>query len=185
MGVSGVSLLDCGGELTASVTVPSASRLLGFSAAFVSFPGRNPATVPERIHISVALCLPRPVPLRARSSGRAGASGTLRPPENLAWGAQRLGFWGAIRDCSSTYVFFLVADPVFFPVIAYGTANCLLPGDPFVGLHCEHLPASTVVDDFEQRTMSTSANGASDALGIGPSAGYSLISMIIVFIFLL
>ena len=58
------------------------------------------------------------------------------------------------------------------------TSRRLLPGDPFVGLHCEHLPASTVVRDFEQRTMSTSANGASDALGMGPSAGYSLISVI-------
>ena len=56
----------------------------------------------------------------------------------------------------------------------------LLPGDPFVGLHCEHRPASTVVHDFKQRTMSTSANGASDALGMGPSAGYTLISMITV-----
>ena len=57
----------------------------------------------------------------------------------------------------------------------------LLPDDPFVGLHYEHRPASTVVHDFEQRTMSTSANGASDALGMGPSAGYSLISVITVF----
>ena len=58
----------------------------------------------------------------------------------------------------------------------------LLSGDSFVGLHFEHLPASTVVHDFEQRTMSTSANGASDALGMGPSAGYNLISVITVFI---
>ena len=64
----------------------------------------------------------------------------------------------------------------------------LLPGDPFVGLHCEHLPVSTAVHDFEQRTISTSANGASDslgmgpsdALGMGPSAGYSLIFLITV-----
>ena len=62
-----------------------------------------------------------------------------------------------------------------------GTSRHLLSGDPFVGLHCEHLLASTVVRDFEQRTMSTSANGASDALGMGPSAGYSLISVITVF----
>ena len=60
-----------------------------------------------------------------------------------------------------------------------GTSRRLL-SDPFVGLHCEHLPASTVVLNFEQRTMS-SANGASDALGMGPSAGYSLISVITVF----
>ena len=50
-----------------------------------------------------------------------------------------------------------------------------------MGLHCEHLPTSTVVHDFEQRTMSTSANEAFDALGMGPFAGYSLISMITVF----
>ena len=35
-----------------------------------------------------------------------------------------------------------------------------------------------MVHDFEQRTMSTSANGASDALDMGPSTGYSLISVI-------
>ena len=63
-------------------------------------------------------------------------------------------------------------------MIAHGT--CLLHGDLFVGLHYEHLPVSTVVRDFEQRTMLTSANGASDALGMGPSAGYSLISVIYV-----
>ena len=54
----------------------------------------------------------------------------------------------------------------------------LLPDDPFVGLHYEHRPASTVVHDFEQRTMSTSANGGFDALDMGPSAGYNLISVI-------
>ena len=42
-----------------------------------------------------------------------------------------------------------------------------------MGLHYEHLSASTVVHDFEQRTMS-GANGASDALGMGPSVGYTL-----------
>ena len=73
-----------------------------------------------------------------------------------------------------------MADPVFFPVIAYGTTSYLLPGDPFMGLHCEHRPAPTVVHDFEQRAMSTSANRAYDALGMGPSAGYSLISVITV-----
>ena len=69
------------------------------------------------------------------------------------------------------YAFFLV-------VIALETR--LLPGDSFVGLHCEHRPAPTVVRDFKQRAMSTSANGASDALGMGPSAGYTLNSVITV-----
>ena len=48
-----------------------------------------------------------------------------------------------------------------------------------MGLHCEHLIASTVVHDFEQYTMS-GANGASDALSIGPSTGYTLNSLITV-----
>ena len=65
-------------------------------------------------------------------------------------------------------------------MIVCGTARRLLSGDPFVGLHCEHGPAPTVIREFEQRTMSTSANGASDALGMGPSAGYSLILLITV-----
>ena len=48
-----------------------------------------------------------------------------------------------------------------------------------MGLHYEHLPALTVLHDFEQRTI-YSANRASDALGIGPSAGYTLNSVITV-----
>ena len=59
-------------------------------------------------------------------------------------------------------------------------SRCLLPGDPFVGLHYEHRPLSTMVRDFEQRTMSTSAHGASDALDMEPSAGYSLMFLITV-----
>jgi hypothetical protein len=43
-------------------------------------------------------------------------------------------------------------------------------------LHCDHLPTSTAVHDFEQRTMATSANGASDTLGMGPSTRYILFS---------
>ena len=42
-----------------------------------------------------------------------------------------------------------------------------------------HLPASTVVHDFKQRTMS-GANGASDALDMGASVGYTLNSLIII-----
>ena len=48
-----------------------------------------------------------------------------------------------------------------------------------MGPHCEHLPASTVVHDFEQRTMS-GANRTSDALSMGPSTGYTLNSLITV-----
>ena len=49
------------------------------SCLLASPQSRSPssATAPKRNHISAAFWLPRPVPLRARSSGRAGASGTL------------------------------------------------------------------------------------------------------------
>jgi hypothetical protein len=43
-------------------------------------------------------------------------------------------------------------------------------------MHDNHLPTSTAVHDFKQRTMATSTNGASDALGMGPFAGYILFS---------
>jgi hypothetical protein len=42
-----------------------------------------------------------------------------------------------------------------------------------VGLHYEHLPASTMVYYFKQRTMLTSANGAAGAFSTGPSSGYN------------
>ena len=48
-----------------------------------------------------------------------------------------------------------------------------------MGLHCEHLPASTMVHDFEQRIMSV-VNGAPDALVMEPFAGYTLNSLITV-----
>ena len=48
-----------------------------------------------------------------------------------------------------------------------------------MGLHYEYLPTLTVVHDFEQHTMSD-ANGASDTLGMGPSTGYTLNSLITV-----
>ena len=44
---------------------------------------------------------------------------------------------------------------------------------PFVGLHYEHLPASTVVCYFKQHTILTTANGAASAFGTGPSSGYN------------
>ena len=40
-------------------------------------------------------------------------------------------------------------------------------------MHCEYLPASTVVRDFEQHTMMTHVNEAISALSIDPSAGYN------------
>jgi hypothetical protein len=45
---------------------------------------------------------------------------------------------------------------------------------PFVGLHCVHLPASTAYDYIEHTHEMSHVNGATDALSIDPSAGYTL-----------
>ena len=63
--------------------------------------------------------------------------------------------------------FFLVIVDVFFFL---GSSTFWWT---FEGLHYEHRPASTIVSDIEQRTMSTSARGATSALSMGPSAGYT------------
>jgi hypothetical protein len=89
--ITGVTPFDGGGELIALVTVLSASvsPSPGILRCLSPFPlqpyirsprqsrSRSSATTPERNHISAALWLLRPVPMRAWSSGRAGASGTL------------------------------------------------------------------------------------------------------------
>jgi hypothetical protein len=43
-----------------------------------------------------------------------------------------------------------------------------------MGLHCVHLPASTTYDYIEYTHEMSRVNGATDALSIGPSAGYNL-----------
>jgi hypothetical protein len=65
----------------------------------------------------------------------------------------------------------------------------LLPRDSHgTARHGEPLPASPVVHDFEQRTSphtmtrGASASGASDALSMGPSSGYTRNSSFILFI---
>ena len=89
--IMGVTPFDGGGELIASVTVLSASvspspGILRCLSPFPSHPyirvlrqsrSLSSATASERNHISAAFWLSRPVPLRAQSSGRAGASETL------------------------------------------------------------------------------------------------------------
>jgi hypothetical protein len=44
----------------------------------------------------------------------------------------------------------------------------------FEGLHCVHLPASTAYDYIEHTHEMSHVNRATDALSIGPSAGYNL-----------
>jgi hypothetical protein len=106
---------------------------------------------------SAAERFPHLVPLRAQRDERAGVSESL-----------------VVCDpCSrSVAIRFLGSD--------YATARSRSAASSSSGrrreLHCDHLPASTAVHDFEQRTMTTSVNGASDALGMGLFAGYILFS---------
>jgi hypothetical protein len=119
----------------------------------------------ERPHLSRPLVFPSCTSARTEQ-WESRCLRNPRPPANLARGVRRLGL--------------LMSDSA----TARPRRRRLLLGDrsqnskvssswwPFVGLHYEHLPTSTVVHDFEQRTMS-STNGASDALNMGPSAGYT------------
>jgi hypothetical protein len=56
---------------------------------------------------------------------------------------------------------------------------------PFEGLHCIHLPASSLYDYIEHTHEMSRVNGATDALSIGPSAGYFLFSILGMFHFYL
>jgi hypothetical protein len=100
---------------------------------------------------------PRLIPLRAQRDERAGASEALAVCDPCSGSA-------AIRFLGSDY--------------ATARSRSVISSSSRRGqeLHSDHLPASTVVHDFEQRTMATSANGASDALGMEPFAGYILFS---------
>jgi hypothetical protein len=49
---------------------------------------------------------------------------------------------------------------------------------PFEGLHCVHLPVSTAYDYIEHTHEMSRGNGATDALSMGPSAGYILFLVI-------
>jgi hypothetical protein len=55
---------------------------------------------------------------------------------------------------------------------------------PFEGLHCVHLPASTAYNYIEHTHEMSRVNGATDALSIGPSAGY-IVFLVIVHVLLL
>jgi hypothetical protein len=63
--------------------------------------------------------------------------------------------------------FFLVTVDVFF-FLGSSTSQWT-----FEGLHYEHHSASIVVRDIEQRTTSTSMRGATGALSMDPSIGYT------------
>jgi hypothetical protein len=55
---------------------------------------------------------------------------------------------------------------------------------PFEGLYCIHMPASSLYDYIEHTHEMSRVNGATDALSIGPSAGYFLFSILVHILFL-
>ena len=92
-------------------------------------------------------------------------------------GVRAIRFLGSVfRDCSFPRIgeigYFLLPR-IGFILVDKQSATLSSSWWTFVGLHCEHLPVSTVVRYFKQRTMSTSANGAAGAFGIGPSSEYN------------
>jgi hypothetical protein len=68
-------------------------------------------------------------------------------------------------------------DQVFGSVIA--TARLIRSTSADRGLHCVHLPASTAYDYIEYTHDISRVNGATNALSIGPSAGYTLFSVFV------
>ena len=109
--LTGVSLFYGGGELIASVTVSSCLRLLSSSAGFLPPRRRHKSRSPPSVQSSLRFRettsqppfgFPRPVPLRARSNGRAGASGTLVHLRTLHGLCGDYVFGERFRDCSST-----------------------------------------------------------------------------------
>jgi len=81
---------------------------------------------------------------------------------DICSGVRAIRFLGSVF---ATARFFLVTADIIFFFLGSFTSRWM-----FEGLHCIHLPAPTVVHDFEQLTMS--GTGATGALTMGPSPGY-------------
>ena len=109
---------------------------------------------------------PRPNPLRARRVGRAGLQNHHLHLRHLLGYVSDQIFGEHHRDCSLFMNIFMV-------MLLIGSSSLSSPQWTPEGLRGEHLPASTVVHDFDQHTMTTRVNGATSALSMGPSAGYN------------
>ena len=88
---------------------------------------------------------------------------------DICSGVRAIRFLGSVF---ATARFFLVTADVFF--LGSSTSRWT-----FEGRHYVHLPAPTVVRDFEQLTMS--GTGATGALSMGPSAWYIFILKLVKF----
>jgi hypothetical protein len=84
-----------------------------------------------------------------------------------------------LHGCASDQVFGEVLATTRF--IRFGSSSSA----PFEGLHCVHLPASSVYDYIKHTHEMSRVNGVIDALSIGPSAWYFLFSILVHVSFLL
>lgn len=97
-------------------------------------------------------------------------------------GVRAIRFLGSVSATTCVIVFFLVVllidQIVSFLVLRSSCSSS--SWWTLVGLHCICLPASTELRDFEQLTV-TRGNGATNALSMGPFAGYNFISEFVKF----
>jgi hypothetical protein len=96
---------------------------------------------------------------RLRESGRAGLR-NRRLQSYTCTGVRAIRFLGSTRDCSLR------------PLDQHWSGSS--SSASFEGLHCVHLPASTVYDYIEHTHELSRVNGATNALSIGPSVGYTM-----------
>jgi hypothetical protein len=114
-----------------------------------------------------------PVPSSTSTeSGRAGLR-NHRPQRYTCMGVRAIRFLGSVFATARV----ICLSSCFvrrLPELTRPAA--LLPGDrrPFEGLHSVHLPAPTSYGYIEQTHEMSRVNGATGALSIGPSAGYTL-----------
>jgi hypothetical protein len=78
-----------------------------------------------------------------------------------------------LHGCAGNQVFGeRTRDCSFRPLVQRWSSSSSLA--PFEGLHCVHLSTSIAYDYIEHTDEMSLVNGATDALSIGPSAGYNV-----------
>jgi hypothetical protein len=106
----------------------------------------------------------RPIFCEHRESGREGLR-NHRPQRYTCTGVRAIRFLGSV---------FATARVICSSPSRVDACCCSSSRRPFEGLHSVHLPAPTSYGYIEQTHEMSRVNGATDALSIGPSAGYTL-----------
>jgi hypothetical protein len=109
----------------------------------------------------------RPIFCEHRESGRAGLR-NHRPQRYTCTGVRAIRFLGSVF-ATARVICLSSSSPS-----RVDACYCSSSRRPFEGLHNVHLPAPTSYGYIEQTHEMSHVNGATDALSIGPSAGYTL-----------